>query len=257
MQAVGDTITLSDGRTFPITAVVPDQVLGGYEMASSDQVLTVPAKQPAAYLLVGGMASVSALQAVMKAQLPTRTVRVKVAHGQRLPELVRHGAHPARDQAPVRRVLAQDRQRRGVRAGHHVDHTWIRTRTITQLGPVECNKAILPDLEAAMKEVTADKLGSLDRHRRLPVRGRLLRPRGRPVLRRRQRLGPQLGHRGRHQRQEQPARRQAAPGPTAGRDHGPSTASPGAAAGCAPTAPTSSGSAPRSAGPDLQDRLEA
>ncbi|BEP12928.1 hypothetical protein acdb102_12390 [Acidothermaceae bacterium B102] len=160
-QTVGDSITLSDGRTFPITAVVPDQVLGGYEMASSDQVLTVPAKQPAAYLLVGGMASVAALQAVMKAQLPTRTVRVKsrTANG------FLSSYDTVLTQLEIKRRFGEFSLKTAADGAFVPDtawiNTWIRTKTITQLGPVECNKAILPDLEAAMKEITADKLGAL------------------------------------------------------------------------------------------------
>ena len=160
-QAVGDTVTLSDGRTFPITAVVPDQVLGGYEMASSDQVLTVPATQPAAYLLVGGMAGVPALQAMLKAQLPTRTVRVRsrTANG------FLSSYDTVLTQLEIKRRFGEFSLKPAAAGAFVPDttwiNTWIRTRTITQLGPVECNKAILPDLEAAMKEVTADKLGSL------------------------------------------------------------------------------------------------
>ena len=68
---------MSDGRTLPVTAVVPDQVIGGYEMATSATLVPPAAKQPAAYLLVGGMTSATALRVVMKAQLPTRAVRVR------------------------------------------------------------------------------------------------------------------------------------------------------------------------------------
>jgi hypothetical protein len=158
---VGGTITLSDKRTYPVTAVVPDQVLGGYEMASSDQVIKVPAKQPAAYLLVAGMTDVAALQKVMKAQLPTRTVRVRAS--------TTNGFLSSYDtvltQLEIKRRFGEFSLKTAADGAFVPDSTWISawitTATITQLGPVQCNKAILPDLTAAMKEITADKLGSL------------------------------------------------------------------------------------------------
>ena len=121
----------------------------------------MPAKQPAAYLLVGGPRGVTALQHLMKAQLPTRSVRVRAetangflsSYDTVLPQLEikrRFGEFslkPAADGAFVPDSGWID--------------TWIRTETIPQLGPVQCNKAILPDLTAAMKEITADKLGAL------------------------------------------------------------------------------------------------
>jgi hypothetical protein len=160
-EGTGDTVTLSDGRTFPITAVVPDQVLGGYEMATSDQVLTRPATQPAAYLLVGGMASVAALQKVMKAQLPTRTIRVeaKTSNG------FLSSYDTVLTQLEIKRRFGEFSLKQATGGAFIPDtswtDTWIRTQDVPQLGEVECNKAILPDLVAAMKEITADNLGSL------------------------------------------------------------------------------------------------
>ena len=99
---VGDTITLTNGHTFPVTAVVPDQVIGGYEMATSDQLISVPAKQPAAYLLVGGMPSVTALAAGDEGSAAHQDGTGAGHHDERVLQLVRHGAHPAGDQAAVR-----------------------------------------------------------------------------------------------------------------------------------------------------------
>jgi D-alanyl-D-alanine carboxypeptidase len=158
---VGDTVTMSDNRTFPVTAVVPDQVLGGYEMAASDQVLPVPAKQPAAYLLVGGMKDTAALQAVMKAQLPTRTVRVRA----RTANGFLSSYDTVLTQLEIKRRFGEFSLKEGSQGVLIPDTSWIdnwiQTKTITQLGTVECNKAIMPDLTAAMQEITADKLGSL------------------------------------------------------------------------------------------------
>jgi D-alanyl-D-alanine carboxypeptidase len=157
----GETVTLSNGKTFPVTAVVPDQVLGGYEMATSNQVLTTPATQPAAYLLVGGMASVAALTKVMKAQLPTRAIRVrsKTANG------FLSSYDTVLTQLEIKRRFGEFSLKQGTGGALVPDSSWmaqwIRTVDVPQLGDVECNKAILPDLIAAMQEITADKLASL------------------------------------------------------------------------------------------------
>ena len=157
----GGTITFADGRAIPITAVVPDEVLGGYEMATSSRLLPTPAKQPAAYLLIGGESSATALAAVMKAQLPTRSVRVKgtTANG------FLSSYDTVLTQLEIKRRFGEFSVTDGSDGALVPDSAWmsqwIRTETITQLGPVECNKAILPDLKAAMQELTARKLGKL------------------------------------------------------------------------------------------------
>lgn len=157
----GGTITFSSGKVLPITAVVPDQVIGGYEMATSNQVLTTPATQPAAYLLVGGMSGVPALTKVMKAQLPTRSVRVLATTA--------NGFLSSYDtvltQLEVKRRFGEFSIKPSSNGSLAPDSAWmaqwIRTQNVPQLGPVECNKAVLPDLVAAMKEITQRKLGSL------------------------------------------------------------------------------------------------
>ncbi|MDX6246040.1 MAG: hypothetical protein QOE76_3763 [Frankiales bacterium] len=157
----GGTITLADNKVLPITAVVPDQVIGGYEMATSNQVLTTPATQPAAYLLVGGMSGVAALTAVMTAQLPGRSVRVR--------QTTANGFLSSYDtvltQLEVKRRFGEFSIKQSSSGGFVPDSSWlaqwIRTVTVPQLGQVQCNKAILPDLIAAMKEVTSRGLGSI------------------------------------------------------------------------------------------------
>jgi hypothetical protein len=156
----GGTVALSSGKRLAITAVVPDEVLGGYEMATSDKVLTPPSTQPASYLLVGGMTQ-AALASVMKQQLPTRSVRVKAKTA--------NGFMSSYDtvltQLEVKRRFGEFSVKPSS-TGALVPDTawmaqWIRTETVVQLGQVQCNKAILPDLVAAMKEITARKLGKL------------------------------------------------------------------------------------------------
>jgi hypothetical protein len=157
----GASLTLSNGSAFPVTAVVPDQVLGGYEMATSDQVLHPAASQPAAYLLVRATMDASALAAVMKAQLPTRSVRVRATTA--------NGFLSSYDtvltQLEVKRRFGEFSLKQGAAGALVPDSSWmarwIRTEDIPQLGEVECNKAVLPDLLAAMQEITAKGLATL------------------------------------------------------------------------------------------------
>ncbi len=157
----GGTVTLSSGKVFPVTAVVPDQFLGGFEMATSHQVLTTPAAQPAAYVLVGGMASPAALNAVLKAQLPTRTVRVRAT----TPNGFLSSYDTVLTQLQVKRRFGEFSLRLAGSGGVVPDSgwisQWIRTQDVPQLGNVQCNKAILPDLAAAMREITTRNLGKL------------------------------------------------------------------------------------------------
>jgi hypothetical protein len=156
----GGTVTLSSGKKLPITAVVPDAVIGGYEMATSQQVLPPPAAQPASYLLVGGTTT-TALTKVMQEQLPSRSVRVKAKTA--------NGFMSSYDtvltQLEVKRRFGEFSVKPSSNGALVPDAAWtaqwIRSQTVVQLGQVQCNKAILPDLVAAMKEITARNLGKL------------------------------------------------------------------------------------------------
>lgn len=156
----GANLTLSSGQALPVTAVVADQVLGGYEMATSDRVLRPAPAQPAAYLLVGGVKA-PALTAVMKAQLPTRSVRVRsrTANG------FLSSYDTVLTQLEVKRRFGEFSLKLGSSGALVPDSAWmarwIRTQKVPQLGEVVCNKAILPDLLAAMNEITAQGLGKL------------------------------------------------------------------------------------------------
>jgi hypothetical protein len=156
----GGTVTLASGKKLSITAVVPDAVLGGYEMATSQLVLPPPTAQPASYLLVGGMTTAT-LATVMKDQLPTRSVRVKAktANG------FMSSSDTVLTQLEVKRRFGEFSVKASTNGSLVPDAAWtaqwIRSQTVVQLGQVECNKAILPDLVAAMKEITARGLGKL------------------------------------------------------------------------------------------------
>jgi hypothetical protein len=117
--------------------------------------------QPAAYLLVHGMPDAAALSAVMKPQLPTRAVRDRASTA--------NGFLSSYDtvltQLQVKRRFGEFSLKQGSGGALVPDSSWmaqwIRTEDVPQLGNVECNKAILPDLMAAMREITAKGLAKL------------------------------------------------------------------------------------------------
>ena len=156
----GSTITMSSGQALPVTAVVPDQVLGGYEMGTSDQLVHPATTQPVTYLLVGGMTT-TALTALFRSRLPERSIRVRASTA--------NGYLSSYDtvltQLQVKRRFGEFSLKQGSGGALVPDSTWvdewIRTEHIPQLGNVECNKAILPDLMAAMQEITSKGLGKL------------------------------------------------------------------------------------------------
>ncbi|MDX6205513.1 MAG: hypothetical protein QOF39_1570 [Frankiales bacterium] len=157
----GTMITLADGRALPVTAVVDDHVIGGYEMATSSAVLATPATQPAAYLLVAGGASTAALTGVLHQQLPKTAVRVRSSTA--------NGYFSAYDtvlpQLQVKRRFGEFSLRQAAGGTLSPDPAWraasITSAKVVQLGQLSCSRALLPDLAAAMQEITDQKLGSL------------------------------------------------------------------------------------------------
>jgi hypothetical protein len=161
--AAGGRLTLSDGRQLPVSAVVDAHQIGGHEMATGPVVLAVPAGATADYLLVGGSLTVTAVTSAVHAALPSRTVRVK-AHTvngymsgvDTLPTQLQHkltfGEFSSRPAAQSSGSIVPDK-------AWVDDH--LETLDVTQLGSVICNRAIMPSLVAAMKEITAKHLGSL------------------------------------------------------------------------------------------------
>lgn len=158
--AVGNTLTMSDGRVLHVSAVVEDHVLGGYEMATSAAILGGPAGPLASYLLVGDGGEASRTEGVIRRALPDRRLRIKQG-----------GSNGFMSSIDTVLTQAQIKLRFGEFAmrGTAYDASftpdpawrarWIMTTRVPQLGLVACNKAILGDLVGAMREVTADGLG--------------------------------------------------------------------------------------------------
>lgn len=159
--AVGSRVTMVDGRALPVSAVVEDHVLGGYEMAASAAVLGGAAGPNTSYLLVADGGDASRTAKSIRRALPDRRLQIK-----------RNGSNgymssidTVLTQAQVKLkfgefALRPDASGSGFIADPAWKERWIVTTRVPQLGLVACNSAILGDLTAAMREVTADGLGN-------------------------------------------------------------------------------------------------
>lgn len=159
--AAGDTVQMADGRALRVAAVVDDHLLGGYEMASGPRILHELAGRPASYLLLADGGDPRRMAEVIRRTLSDRRVRVK-----------RVGDNGYMSSIDTVLTQAQVKLRFGefaMRADPGNDavflpdpawtQRWITTPHVPQLGDVKCNKAIVGDLTAAMREVTVRGLG--------------------------------------------------------------------------------------------------
>jgi hypothetical protein len=159
--AAGDTVRMADGRLVSVAAVVDDHLLGGYEMASGPRVLHELAGRPATYLLLADGGDPGGTAEVVRKGLNGRRVRVK-------PD----GDNGYMSSIDTVLTQAQVKLRFGefaMQVGPGNDGAflpdpgwtshWIVTTHVPQLGEVKCNRAIVGDLTAAMREVTARGLG--------------------------------------------------------------------------------------------------
>jgi len=157
----GDTVRLADGRVLPVAGVVDDHLLGGYEMAGGPRVLRELSDRPASYLLLADGGDPRRTAEVVRQALPDRRVRVK-----------RNGDNGFMSSIDTVLTQAQVKLRFGefsMRVDPGSDGAllpdpvwsarWIVTTHVPQLGEVKCNRAIVGDLTAAMREVTARGLG--------------------------------------------------------------------------------------------------
>ncbi len=160
--AAGDTVRMADGRLAPVAAVVDDHLLGGYEMAGGPRVLHELADRPASYLLVADGGDPRRTAEVVRRALSGRRVRVKPDGDNGYLSSI----DTVLTQAQVKLRFGEFAMR--VDPGNDglfrpdpvwTSH-WIVTTHVPQLGEVKCNKAVVGDLTAAMREVTARGLGS-------------------------------------------------------------------------------------------------
>jgi hypothetical protein len=157
---VGSQIRLADGRELAVSAVVDDQLLGGYEMASTPTVLGGPAGKAASYVLVPRGSDPTATAAKLRKALPELGLRIQ--------SRTRNGFMSSADtvltQAQMKTsfgefALGSDPGTR-VRLDGEWERKWITTTTVPQLGRITCNREVIDALRAAMIEVTRRGLGA-------------------------------------------------------------------------------------------------
>ena len=157
---VGGSVTFTDGTSLPVSAVVDAHVIGGHEMATALGKRPLASGATAHYLLVGGPLSVARLTTVAHVAWPSRTIRVRAstANG------YMSGADTVLTQLQSKLDFGEFSFRPAGTNAFVPDPAWINqhlvSRRVVQLGDVTCNAAIMSDLQAAMKEVTARGLGS-------------------------------------------------------------------------------------------------
>jgi hypothetical protein len=155
----GQRLRLHGGRTVPVSGVVDDALLGGYEVALERRLASRYGIRRAAYLLVRPRGPVRDLEAELRRLLRGRPLRF-VAAGER--PFVRGG------EAVL--PLAQVKDRFGefsVPSLHRgvPDRAWTRTNVVTAtvplLGRVRCHRLVVDDLARAMAELERQRLGGL------------------------------------------------------------------------------------------------
>lgn len=157
--SVGGSLVLDDGRRLPVTAVVDDHVLGGYEMALPPAYLPA-GRGDATYLLVDDGGRPVSVGAALRHALPDRSLRVETS--------TRNGYLGADDtvltQLQVKARFGEFALRPLPGGGFDPDPAWaarwLVEKRVVQLGVVTCNRAVLADLTAAMQEVTDRGLGA-------------------------------------------------------------------------------------------------
>jgi hypothetical protein len=159
--SAGSTLTLATGRRLTVSAVVDDTVIAGYELATSEQVLGSPAGERASYLLVSDGGDEKKTAKRLRDALPDTDLRVLT----RTQNGFFSSADTVLTQAQIKTQFGEFALARDSAGDLSLDPTW-RSRWITrervpQLGTVTCNRAVLPDLRAAMEEVTRRGLGHL------------------------------------------------------------------------------------------------
>lgn len=182
---VGGTIRLDSGRSLPVTAVVDDHELGGYEMATGPAVLGRQAATRVSYLLVAEKGSLTTSAALVRRALPGRKVRVKLDGDNGYMSSV----DTVLTQAQMKTRFGEFAMRQDPGGGGYLtpdptwEQKWIVSRRVVQLGLVTCNKAVLPDLTAAMQEITDRGLGSLVHTADFEYEGGCYNPRAVPFAR--------------------------------------------------------------------------
>jgi hypothetical protein len=155
----GGRLRLDGDRTLPVSGVVDDALLGGYEVALERNLARRYGIQRAAYLLVRPRGRVDGLQAEIRRLLKGRNVRFTTP-GDR--PFVRGGDGVL----PLGLVKARFGEFAvpSLRQGRP-DPTWRRANLVTRklplLGRVRCHRLVVDDLAKAMAELQRQRLGGL------------------------------------------------------------------------------------------------
>lgn len=157
-SGTGGHVVLADGRTLPVSAVVDDHLLGGFEMATTTRVLGRPAGRLASYVLVPQGPEPVVTTASLRRALPALDLRIV--------SRTRNGYLSSADSVLTQ---AQIKSRFGefalgseasARPDSAWERKWITTTRVPQLGRITCNRAVVGALRAAMTEVTNRGLGA-------------------------------------------------------------------------------------------------
>ncbi|MDX6285130.1 MAG: hypothetical protein QOG53_615 [Frankiales bacterium] len=154
----GDNVPVIGGPAVRVTGVVEDHLLSGYQLAFGRQ-FDVGLGSHADYVIVAAKGSaVGPVQAAIQAALPDRRLRFTLPT--RNAFFSTQGDVLAQAQVQQRFGAFTVRQTSG---GFVPDPRWVSSyitqRRVVQLGMVACNRLMLPDLIAAMTEVTTRGLG--------------------------------------------------------------------------------------------------
>jgi hypothetical protein len=156
----GGSLRLVGGRSLTVAAVVPDAVIGGYEVALSRARGTALGVMRTGYLLVPGVASTNRALAMVRPILGSTAVRVRRAG-------VRPFLRAADDVVPQGLIKARfgEFAIRRTTGGFAIDPAWVRAHIVTRqvpiLGSVTCNRAAVADLDATMRDLSARGLAAL------------------------------------------------------------------------------------------------
>jgi hypothetical protein len=154
----GDQLDVVGGKSLRITAVVDDHLLSGYQLLIGRNI-DVGLGSHADYVVVQAKGSgVDKAQTAIQAALPDR--RLRFTHPSRSSYFSTQG--DVLSQAQVQQRFGAFAVRQSS-TGFVPNPTWVADyivqRRVVQLGNVVCNRVMLPDLIAAMTEITAKGLG--------------------------------------------------------------------------------------------------
>jgi hypothetical protein len=155
----GDNLAVIGGKAIRVSAVLDDHLLSGYQLAVGRQT-DVSLGSHADYVIVAAKESaVGPVEAAIQAALPDR--RLRFTRPTQNAFFSTQGDVLSQAQVQQRFGAFTVRQ---TSSGFVPDPTWVTSyitqRRVVQLGTVVCNRLMLPDLIAAMTEVTARGLGT-------------------------------------------------------------------------------------------------